>query len=123
MSENAESVNIPEWLESQVKRDNTEFVLDSAIYQQQFFNFVKLAMQISADLYLTQHQYPIDYHPNFWNLKWLNLEVGWRVMTSFLARYSDNSALSPICDAMSATLVNTGSHISFTSSPSESLLV
>jgi hypothetical protein len=69
-------------------------VLDNAIYAPQFFTFVKLAMQMSSDLYMTQHLYKSDYYANFDRLKSLNLEIGWKVMFNFLSRYSENNMLS-----------------------------
>ena len=54
--------HVPEWLRNMVQRDNTEFVIDRQVFNTQFFYLIKLVLKhISADLSMTQHQYPLEY--------------------------------------------------------------
>jgi hypothetical protein len=41
--------NIPEWLEQEVARDNTEFVLDSSVYNEKFFTFIKKTLNHTSN--------------------------------------------------------------------------
>ena len=41
--------NIPDWLEQEIARDNTEFVLDSSVYNEKFFTFIKKALNHTSN--------------------------------------------------------------------------
>lgn len=56
-------------------------------------------------------------------LKELNLEMGWKVMSKFLSRFSENASLAPLSSALQTVVLWSGSHVSFCSSKTEPLIM
>ena len=69
---------------------------------------------ISADLSMTQHQYPLEYIEYFNKMHQVALKIGQKVMFDFLSHYHENSAcLSNISDYMSTIFTFSDSFVSF----------
>lgn len=68
---------VPEWLQSQVSKDNIEFVIDRQVFDDNFFVMVKQILEhISQTIVASQHNYKFDYYQWFDKLKELSLRIG-----------------------------------------------
>jgi hypothetical protein len=63
-------MKVPEWLRKCVDEDNAEFLVDSQLFNSDFFDVHKsLLKHIGGDLVLTSHLYDYHYQCHFINLK------------------------------------------------------
>ena len=97
-----------------IQKDNTEFIIDRQVFNNQFFFLIKLVLKhISSDLCMTGHNYGLEYQPHFRKMQTFALKIGHKVMFDFLSHYNENNCLSFIQDYMSNIFTFSDSWVSF----------
>jgi hypothetical protein len=83
---------VPAWISEEVEADNKNFMVDSQLFNEDFFEFIKrIFKSIGTDLLLTCHRFNWDYHQNFLNLKKVSYEVVGKILFDMLAYYDKNA--------------------------------
>lgn len=103
---------VPDWISEEVKKDNKSFLVDSQVFDEQFFDFLKEVFRVmGSDLVLTSHQYMYDYNlQNFPVMKRLAYELLEKVVFDMLAYYDHNlSAITAIVNSASSIITFTDS--------------
>ena len=98
---------VPDWIAERVKNDNKSFLVDSQVFDDQFFDYLKeLFKFIGSDLVLTSHNYDYDYNlKHFPPLKTVSYELIDKVVMDMLAYYDRNtSAISSIVSSASSIM-------------------
>lgn len=77
-----------------VKNDNKSFLVDSQVFDDQFFDFLREIFKvIGSDLVLTSHMFEYDYNQkNFPPLKTVSLKLINKIVMDMLAYYDRNTA-------------------------------
>ncbi|CDW89068.1 ubiquitin carboxyl-terminal hydrolase family protein [Stylonychia lemnae] len=92
---------VPEWIKSEVNYDNVIFLMDRYIYNESFFNLLRFIFKhIANKIVLSQHQYKLDYLPNFTRLKNITMRIAHKSLFEFLAYYYYNTQLSDITTSL-----------------------
>ena len=82
---------VPDWISDQVNLDNKNFLVDSQLFNEHFFDLIKEAMRIiGSDHVLSSHKYDHKYMENFTNLKQISLDIGGKVIYDMLSYYDKN---------------------------------
>ena len=82
---------MPDWVQNWIQKDNFELMIDRQVFDKQFFVLIKLVLRhISSELSMTQHQYDLDYLPNFYSMNKSALKIGHKIVFDFLSHYQEN---------------------------------
>lgn len=101
---------VPSWISELVAADNKSFIVDSTIFSDTFFDFVKNTFkQINTDLIMTQSAYPHLYSRHFDSMKEACLEISGKVLYDMLAHYDHNIMISDTCAAITTIITFTDS--------------
>ena len=85
---------IPEWISSKIQKDNTKFLIDSQVFNDQFFQLIKLILKhISKELTMKTHNFDYQYQQYFHRMFQISVKVGHKVMFDYLSHYQDSSRL------------------------------
>ena len=77
-------------------------MIDRLIYHESFFNMIKLTLRHLANNVITsQHQFKLEYLPQFWRLKSMALKVAGKAMFDMLSYYNYNIQMSDITSSLS----------------------
>lgn len=81
-----------------MKKDNKNFLVDSQVFDEQFFDFLKdIFKSIGGDMVMTSHTYDWDYNiANFPPLKTVSLDLIGKTVFDMLCYYDKNMALNQI---------------------------
>lgn len=72
--------------------DNKSFMVDSQLFNEDFFEFMKrIFKQVANELLLTSHRYDWGYRQHFSDLKRVSLEVAGKLLFDMLAYYDKNA--------------------------------
>jgi len=92
---------VPNWIKQQVLDDNNLFLIDRHIYHESFFNFIKNTLRhVANNILTTQHQYKLDYLPEFHRLKNTCLKLASKTMFDMLAQFYYNTQMSDITSSL-----------------------
>ena len=96
---------IPEWINDIVDRDNKTFLVDSQLFNQDFFSMCRRILKLTGnDLVLTTHKYPYEYQPNFYKLKKQSLTIAGKIIFDMLVYYEMNFSLSEVVSSFESIL-------------------
>ena len=116
--------SVPDWIRRIVEQDNLEFCFNRQIYDKQFFYLVRILLEhTKSTLSISQHEYPLEYSPNFSRMHQAAVRVGHKVAFDFLPAYGESSAASGITDALSSSFCFSETYVSYTPDEQRPLLV
>ena len=102
---------VPSWISEIVEADNKNFMVDSQLFNEDFFDFIKRIFKtIANDHLLSSHKFSWEYHSNFLDLKKVSYEVIGKILLDMLAYYDKNAQLGDIVSSL-------GSILTFSDSP------
>jgi len=79
--------------------------MDRYIYNESFFNLLRFIFKhIANKIVLSQHQYKLDYLPNFTRLKKITMKIAHKALFEFLAYYYYNTQLSDITTSLQSVV-------------------
>jgi len=90
-------------------------VVDKHIFNEQFFTFIKVAMDSISNLTRTSHNYEFEYWHNFTKMRDLSLKITGKVMMDCLSHFNLNAKMKDIEQYMHTISIASDSHIMFTS--------
>ena len=89
---NAVETGIPTWISDLAEADNKSFMVDSQLFNEDFFEFMKrIFKHVSNELLLTAHRYDWGYRQHFQDLKRVSFEVSGKLLFDMLAYYDKNA--------------------------------
>ena len=89
---NAVDTGIPTWISDLAEADNKSFMVDSQLFNEDFFEFMKrIFKHVSNELLLTAHRYDWGYRQHFQDLKSVSFEVSGKLLFDMLAYYDKNA--------------------------------
>jgi len=83
---------IPDWISELVSADNKSFLVDSQLFNDQFFEMMKHIFRIIAqEMVMVSHRYDYEYQVNFRKLKAASLRVAGKVLHDMLSYFEQNT--------------------------------
>ena len=82
---------VPDWISDLVNLDNKNFLEDSQLFNEHFFDLIKEALRlIGTNHVLSSHKYDHHYQVHFHKLIEISLDIGGKVMYDMLCYYDRN---------------------------------
>lgn len=104
---------IPTWISDLAEADNKSFMVDSQLFNEDFFEFMKrIFKHVSNELLLTAHRYDWGYRQHFHDLKRVSFEVSGKLLFDMLAYYDKNAQLSDVTTSFGSLLTFSDSALS-----------
>ena len=115
--------HIPDWISDLVNLDNKNFLEDSQLFNEHFFDLIKEALRlVGTNHVLSSHKYDHNYQVHFHKLKQISLDIGGKVMYDMLCYYDRNVQLATMSNSMGTILTFSDSHY-FLSSGTASIVL
>jgi hypothetical protein len=91
---------VPAWISDVVSADNRSFLVDSQLFDDQFFELLRAVFKvIGSELMLTSHTYEYSYQvQHFPRLKETSLQLAAKVVFDMLCYYDRNTQLGAVVD-------------------------